>query len=44
MLFIVGKGTRSRICHAIHRYAEANNKHMKYYDINKESCILNIGT
>ena len=26
VLLIVEKGTRGRICHAIHRYAKANNK------------------
>ena len=26
MLMMVKKGTRSRICHAIHRYTKANNK------------------
>ena len=34
------KGTRSRICHAIHRYAKANNKYMKNYDKNIESSYL----
>ena len=32
MLLMVEKGTRSGICHAIHRYAKANNKYMKNYD------------
>ena len=32
MLLMVEKGTRGRICHAIHRYAKANNKYMKNYD------------
>ena len=27
-------------CHAIHHYAKANNKYMKYYDRNKESSYL----
>ena len=31
MLLIVEKGIRGRICHAIHRYAKANNKYMKEY-------------
>ena len=26
MLLMVKKGIRGRICHAIHRYAKANNK------------------
>ena len=32
MLLMVEKGTRGGICHAIHRYAKANNKYMKDYD------------
>ena len=40
MLLMVGKGIRGRICHAIHRYAKANNKCMKDYDKNKESSYL----
>ena len=32
MLLMVEKGTRDGICQAIHRYAKANNKHMKNYD------------
>ena len=37
MLFMIGKGIRAEICHAIHRYAKAKNKYMKDYDKNKES-------
>ena len=37
MLLMVEKGIRGGICHAIHRYAKANNKYMKNYDKNKES-------
>ena len=33
---MVEKGIYSGICHAIHRYAKANNKYMKNYDKNKE--------
>ena len=40
MLLIVEKGTRGRICHTIHRYAEANNKYVKNYDKNIESSYL----
>ena len=34
---MVEQGTRGRICHAIHRYFEVNNKCMKNYDKNEES-------
>ena len=37
MLLLLQKGIRVGICHAIHTYAEANNKYMKDYDKNKES-------
>ena len=40
MLLTVEKGLRSGICHAIHRYAKANNKHMKNYHKNKESSYI----
>ena len=40
MLLLVEKGIRGGICHAIHRYVEANNKYMKNYDKNKESSYL----
>ena len=40
MLLMVEKGIRRGICHAIHRYAEANNKYMKNYDKNKESSYI----
>ena len=43
MLFMVEKGIRGGICHAIYRYAKANNKYMKNYDEAKESSfILNL--
>ena len=32
MLLMVEKVIRGRICQAIHRYAKANNKHMKNYN------------
>ena len=35
MLLMIEKGIRSEICHAIHRYAKANNKYIIYYDENK---------
>ena len=40
MLLMAEKGIRGGICHAIHRYAEANNKYMKNYDKNKESSYI----
>ena len=40
MLLMAEKGTRGRICHAIHRYAKANHKYMKNYDKNIESSCL----
>ena len=40
MLLMLEKGIRGGICHAIHRYAKANNKYMKNYDKNEESSFL----
>ena len=42
MLFMVEKGIRGGICHAIHRYAKANNEYVKKNNNNKnkESLIL----
>ena len=40
MLLILEEGIRGGICHAIHRYAKANNKYMKDYDENKESSYI----
>ena len=37
---MVEKVIRGGICHAVHQYAKANNKHMKDYDKNKESPYL----
>ena len=37
MLLMIEKEIRGGICHAIHKYAKANNKCMKNYDQNKES-------
>ena len=40
MLLMAEKGIREGICHAIHRYSKANNKHIKDYDKNKESSYI----
>ena len=39
-VLIAEKGIRGGICHAVHRYAKANNKYMKNYDKNIESSYL----
>ena len=36
MLLMVEEGVRGGICHAIHRYAKANNKYMENYDKDEE--------
>ena len=40
ILLMVEKEIRGGICHAMHRYAKADNKYMKNYDKNKESSYL----
>ena len=40
MLLMVEKGIRGGICHAIYRYAKANNKYMKNYDKKEESSYI----
>ena len=40
MLLMVEKGIRGGICHAIYRYAKANNKYMKNYNKDKEVSFL----
>ena len=37
---MVEKGIRGVICHAIHRYAKANNKYMKNYNKNKKPSYI----
>ena len=37
MLLIVEEGITGGICHAIQRYAKANNKYMNNYDRKKKS-------
>ena len=37
---MVEKRVRDGICHAIHRYAEANNKYMKNHHKNKEILFI----
>ena len=39
---MVEKSIRGGICHAIYRYAKANNKYMKDFDKNKESSYITI--
>ena len=40
MLLMVEEGIRGGMCHAIHRYAKANNKYMKNYDEKEESSYI----
>ena len=40
MLLMFEDGTRREMCHAIYRYAKANNEYMKNYDENIESSSL----
>ena len=40
MLLKVEEGIRGGKCHSIHRYAKANNKYMKNYNNNEESCYI----
>ena len=40
LLLMVEEGIRGGICHSIHRYAKANNKHMKNSNNNEESSYI----
>ena len=40
MLLMVEEGIRGGICHAIQRYAKANNKYMNNYDTKKKSSYI----
>ena len=40
MLVMIEEGIRGGICHAVHRYAKANNKYMKNHDKSKESSYI----
>ena len=40
MLLMIEEGIRGGICHAIQRYAKANNKYMKDYDKKKKSSYI----
>ena len=40
MLLMAERGIRGGICHAIQRYANANNRYMKNYCKNKESSYI----
>ena len=40
MILMIEKGIKNEICHAIHKYAKANNKYMKNYDKRIESSYI----
>ena len=40
MLLMIEEGIRGGVCHAVHRYAKANNEYMKNYDKSKESSYI----
>ena len=37
---MIEEGIRGGICHAVHRYAKANNEYMKNYNKSKESSYI----
>ena len=37
---MIEKGIKGRICHAMHRYAKANNKYMKDYNKDEKESFL----
>ena len=40
MILMVEEGIRGGMCHAVHRYAKANNKFMNKYDEKEEFSFL----
>ena len=40
ILLMIEKGSRGRICNAVHHYEKANNMYMEEYNKNKESSYL----
>ena len=40
ILLMIEEGIRGGICHAVHRYAKANNEYMKDYDESKEPSYI----
>ena len=40
MLLMFENRIRGGMCHAVYRYAEANNKYMKKYDENNDSSLF----
>ena len=40
ILLMIEEGIRGGICHAVHRYAKANNEYMKNCDKSKESSYI----
>ena len=43
MLFMVEKGIKGGICHAIHQYVKTNSKCLKEYDIKRIVISLVLG-